>query len=263
MTDLIEHPAPHADDSNEEEYSHAHEVAALADQILEEASLDFGDKVKDEDSFEHAKRYASDIAEAHVKYHRSGGVESARAAVRAAAAGIIAPELPAERDEAKRNAMIDTALTHLPNKAALLEAIPAAERDPNVCVISLDGDNFGPINKKHHNAAGDAAIIALAEAVRRAAADHGSTRVFRGGGDEIYVLGDPAEAEAIIASAKDYLAETISGDDPLPDARGELHPIEWYRELGISGAWGMSLNEADEKMYALKAANKTKEEPQP
>ena len=123
-------------------------------------------------------------------------------------------------------------------------------------MISFDGDNFGPINKLHHQAAGDAAIIALAKAITEAAEAHGTNRVFRGGGDEFYVLADPDQAEAIISDAQRLLAERIDAGGSLSDAHGTDYPAEWYKDLGVSGAWAMTRAEADEKMQRLKKAKR-------
>lgn len=181
-------------------------------------------------------------------------------------------ELERVRREAKRTAMTD-AMTGLANPAALSEALPSAENDLNVAIVAFDGDNFGSINKEHHQSAGNAAIIVLANAIREAAEIHGtnrvfrgeeeivvdvqgSNRVFRGGGDEFYILCDPSIADAIIADAKRLLAERIASGEPLLDDLGNPYPSEWYTQLGLTGSWGQTRIEADTGVQGLKKAKK-------
>ena len=116
----MEHSVDHGPDKVDH-HADEHEIAALADSILDEARQSVDRQSEEGVDYDAAVRYASDIAEAHFKYGRSGGIESARAAFRVAAAGAIAPELKVERDEAQRAAKVD-ALTGLANQAAFHEA---------------------------------------------------------------------------------------------------------------------------------------------
>ena len=243
--------------SEHESHPDQEEVARLADQILDTAKENQDlPALEDEDS-QAAVRFAADIAEAHLKYGRSGGVESARAVYRQVAADTIAPEAKIERDEAKRALKVDH-LTGLANDKAFDEALPSAEQNSDVCFVSFDGDNFGSLNKDHHNAAGNAAIILLAESITKAAEAHGTNRVFRTGGDEFYVLASPDQADAIIADAKRILSERLHSGEPLPDEHGNSYPLDWYSALGVSGFWADTRNEADEQMYKHKKAAKAK-----
>ena len=215
----------------------AEEVAEIADQylgkILQDHDLDGLDE-KDRKAIVHV---VTDLAASDLRLDRTVSAENARAIIRRVVADSFAPKLKIERDEAQRAAKTD-GLTGLANATAFNEALPGAELNPEVCVISFDGDNFGILNKRHHKPAGDAAIIALAEAISRAAKKNDTNRVFRGGGgDEFFVLASPDKAEAIIEEAQRLLAKRLHSGEPLVDAQGEKHPSSWYSELGLSGAW--------------------------
>ncbi len=253
----MENPSTDPDNRRIQNPEDAQEIAIIANEIIDHtARAHDGHEEITSDEHDAELHYAFDIAEVHAKYAHDDRIKKAKAAVHAAA-DVIAPDLAHERDEAKRAAMTDS-LTGLANQAALTEALPTAERDPNVFVISFDGDNFGSINKIHHQEAGDAAIIALAEAINKSAADSGNNRVFRGGGDEFYVLASRDEADAIIAGAQMHLSERIANGQALADARGNEYPANWYEHLGISGSYAKTRVEADAQMQTIKKAKKAK-----
>jgi GGDEF domain-containing protein len=197
------------------------------------------------------------------------GSEATRG-VRQAAAGSLAPEAEIERRVASHEARTD-ALTGLPNYKAFIEALPAAEADPDTAVISFDGDNFGSINKLYGNSAGDAALMALGGAIGQAASDFESARAFRGqppsppepgnnheprafrtGGDEFYILAAAEDAESIIAAAQAYLEDRLHSEEPLTDRLGHEFPSGWYKYLGVSAYWGQTRAEADALMRLAK-----------
>lgn len=242
-----------------------HGIALTANEIIKRAKPghDTGYPIADEViPMDGLVKFATDIATAKAELTRTTNIDTARAAIRAAAE-VMAPEIEIERRDAVRSANTD-ALTGLANQAAFNKALSLAERDQDIAVISFDGDNFGTINKQRHQAAGDAAIIALADSIRQAAADFGSNRVFRGGGDEFYVLCSPNSANDIILKAGQILNHRILSGLPLTDALGEPHPADWFTDLGVSGAWAQTRNDADTQVQKIKdGKNKAASNPKP
>jgi diguanylate cyclase (GGDEF)-like protein len=163
-----------------------------------------------------------------------------RRGVRERVADFIYPEGKNRRETAERAAQTDD-LTGLANRGALDRALPAAEKDPNTSVIAFDANNFGQINKKVSQQAGDQALKDIASAIQQAAKEEGvGERVFRRGGDEFVVLAPKAKAERVRK-----LAEQIYGDKDYSGVK-----------VSISGTVGNTFNEADATLQDAKAVKK-------
>lgn len=155
-------------------------------------------------------------------------------------AEMVDPSLTAERRTGDRVANTDE-LTGVANRRAYDAALPAAETDPNTAVVAFDANNFGQVNKKVSQEAGDAAIKDVADAIKKAAEEFGvGERVFRRGGDEFVVLAPRDVAEQVRARA-----ERIYGIH-------EYGPVE----VSVSGTVGNTFNEADATLQARKAERK-------
>jgi diguanylate cyclase (GGDEF)-like protein/PAS domain S-box-containing protein len=134
-------------------------------------------------------------------------------------------------------------LTELLNRRAMLAAIEAALEDPScdergywVCYV--DVDHFKSLNDRAGHAAGDAALQAVAAALRYCTRD--CDRVGRVGGDEFCVLlagVDASAAESVAARMLDRLGQTVF------DAPGS--------RLGIEASIGLARVRAGEDAETL------------
>ena len=158
--------------------------------------------------------------------------------LRALFSAAIHPEGEERRNLAERAANIDD-LTGIPNRRAFNLARSTADLDYDAWVMVFDLDGFKQANDRLGLKRGDDILIAAATSIQLAALHHGSTRVFRFGGDEFVVLcssrvfsdiGQEAEAEF----------ELLVGD------------------LGVSLTWGAgaTFDIADKTMLALKEIKK-------
>lgn len=162
-------------------------------------------------------------------------------ALRERVASLIAPELCEQRDRALREADTD-ALTGLANRRALDRALPEAEADPHTLVVLFDGDNFGLINKACGHTEGNRLLVQLARRIELAAARYGyAVRTFRYGGDEFVVLASAATACRI--------------RDEAEAGFGAFEVCEGVR-VSLTGSVGRTLEEADARLQARKAARK-------
>ena len=176
-------------------------------------------------------------------------------------------ELERERRELERINRTDS-LTGVANYSSFQDARESAEKDQSLSIISFDGDNFGKINKIHHQQAGDAAIIALSRAIGEASEKNGTNRIFRAGGDEFVVIAPNEIAEQIIEDSQKLLAERIASGEQFPTRINnddednndiEYIPAEWLEKLGVSGGAAQTKNEADKVMQVRKLQNKESE----
>jgi len=148
------------------------------------------------------------------------------------------------RNVAQRAAETD-ALTGVANRAALDRALPAAAADPGTRIVVFDADNFGQINKRIGQEAGDQAIKDVAAAVRQAAQEHGvGERVFRRGGDEFVVLAPESVAESVRARAEQLFGERRFGAEKNATT------------VSLTGTHGATFTEADAALQAAKQARK-------
>ena len=118
------------------------------------------------------------------------------------------------REQALWKLCLTDALTGLPNRRAFQRGFEAALRDEPgpVALVLIDCDRFKRINDVHGHAAGDAALEALASALRGAVRTE--DLVARWGGDEFVVLlrrADEAEVRKVAALVNAGLAPASTG----------------------------------------------------
>lgn len=162
-------------------------------------------------------------------------------------------ELTAARDRLEQIARVDP-LTEALNRHAFHSLLSNDEKDAGGSVAVIDLDNLKPINDRYGHAAGDAAIRAVARAVRTLT--RADDMLFRWGGDEFLVLmfGMPEElARQRLSSLNSLLASTR-----LPNLAS---PVEITVSHGLSSFQKMAdlqraIERADEAMYRSKQANK-------
>jgi diguanylate cyclase (GGDEF)-like protein len=148
------------------------------------------------------------------------------------------------RNTAQRDAETDK-LTGVANRAALDRALPAAEADPATSVVVFDANDFGQVNKRVSQEAGDRAIQDVASAIRQAAEEHGiGERVFRRGGDEFVVLAPDALAESVRSRAEQIFGERTFGTG------------EKGVKVSLSGTHAGTFADADASLQAAKQARK-------
>lgn len=149
-------------------------------------------------------------------------------------------------------------LTGLPNRRVLMDRLAQAiERTPgthDLAVLFVDVDQFKAINDSLGHAAGDAALLLVADALR-SVVRIGDT-IARLGGDEFVVLCErttPADAELVAARVIESLAAAGSGAG------------EWQVSASIGVAFGgrdstasQLLSAADAAMYRAKVAGRAR-----
>lgn len=167
---------------------------------------------------------------------------------REAVAGLIFPEGKQRRDELERAANLD-ALTGLANRRALDKALPAAEADPDTCVLVFDLNDFGKVNKLRGHGAGDWMLCQAADVLRTvAAAYHIAPRVFRRGGDEFVILAPRSLATEIV-----NFAEQLFGVFEIGSLSGEQPAVVL---VSVSGSFAQTFAEADAHLPNRKATAK-------
>lgn len=152
----------------------------------------------------------------------------------------------------EQQAMSDP-LTGLPNRRAfdrdLAAALAAGRRSgAERCLLIIDVDHFKMINDTWGHGTGDRVLIQVADALRDAAAQHGSGAA-RLGGDEfaVVVAGDTAVAQRIAAVVRD----TVAGITDLPDGLPTLSIGLASARPGASEPEGL-LAAADRALYDAK-----------
>jgi len=150
------------------------------------------------------------------------------------------------------------ALTGLPNSRAFLEALDtelarAARSGDAVCVGYVDLDDFKHINDVAGHGAGDAALRAIARALRETI--RAGDVAARLGGDEFTLLLTRANA-SIAAQVGERLTARIRGITPaaLPAPLGASVGFAVLRRAPATAALALRL--ADDAMYDAKAAGK-------
>jgi GGDEF domain-containing protein len=136
-----------------------------------------------------------------------------------------------------RHTALTDPLTKLPNRRAFFEEAHRRGHSANLIgVITCDVDGLKQINDRDGHEAGDAAIIAVARALRGRL----GARAFvcRFGGDELVALTTPEIANALAAEA-----------DPIPGARIGVSIHSTVAHLTIDD----SLAEADQSLYRAKS----------
>lgn len=121
-----------------------------------------------------------------------------------------------ERNNADLNEQVrQDPLTGLANRRALTAALEQALHDgKRFCVALIDIDHFKTINDTHGHAAGDEALVRLAETLRASSAGHGL--LARHGGEEFaWLLPDVDLGQALLQC--EYLREAVAfASDALP-----------------------------------------------
>jgi diguanylate cyclase len=164
--------------------------------------------------------------------------------------------LTSENAELTRRAHHDP-LTGLGNRILfeqnLAEAIPAAlQTGSSLGVCYLDIDAFKAINDTHGHAAGDAALVAVAERLR--AALRPGDRAYRLGGDEFAVLLPALTTAAHVVAVRERIEHEMARCFTLPEG-GEF-AARLSIGIAIYPADGLAsqalLKHADAQMYADK-----------
>ena len=160
--------------------------------------------------------------------------------------------------EAERLADGD-ALTPLLNRRAFMRevqrAIAVARRHKTpASVIYFDLDNFKGVNDRFGHAAGDAALVAVAE--RLLAEVRESDVVGRLGGDEFAVLLLHADREAAMRKAESLAAAIAGSPVTFESAAFPVAATFGVREIQGADTAEQALAEADAVMYLRKPAKR-------
>lgn len=169
--------------------------------------------------------------------------------------------LRAARDQLAEQAHLDP-LTGVRNRRAFQALLESAEGLPaggRGALAMIDLDHLKEINDTAGHGAGDAAICAAAEAIRRLLRD--SDRLFRWGGDEFLALlpgRGRAEAEALLAPLG---AGARYGPSPPGAGRPESHLHLTWGIAALDGpiteaAIKDAIARADHAMYTMRAASR-------
>jgi diguanylate cyclase (GGDEF)-like protein len=158
--------------------------------------------------------------------------------IRERIAEAFAPSLKERRNLLEREANTD-ALTGLANRAAFDKAKGRARRD-GAAFIVFDMNNFGRVNKLHGFAVGDASLKYYSYVIANVAANF-KARAFRLGGDEFVIICTARFAFQIRDSVERRAAP------------------QWFEgfTVSISGEVGHSVEDADSRLQARKAARKS------
>lgn len=155
-------------------------------------------------------------------------------------------------------------LTGLPNRRAFMQAAErelaqARRHGVDMVLVLLDVDHFKQFNDTHGHAAGDDALVAVGDTVRRAM--RAGDLVARFGGEEFVLLLDHCSAQQGLAFAERLRAVIASA--PVGGAAGGLHP-QVTASLGLTDASGNTadlaelLQRADRAMYQAKDAGRNR-----
>jgi diguanylate cyclase (GGDEF)-like protein len=139
------------------------------------------------------------------------------------------------------------------SEAADGELARAARFNRPLALIVADVDNLREVNNRHGHLAGDAALTAVADAIRAAIRDYDISARF--GGDEFVILlpeTDPTEARAVAQRIADQLARL-----PIRAPRETFH-VDVSCGIAARSTTTTTLDElmykADDAMYAAKRA---------
>ena len=149
-------------------------------------------------------------------------------------------------------------LTHLLNRRAFHARLHAvtlrrpADAGP-LSVVFCDLDQFKQLNDEHGHAAGDQALEAFADALRRSV--RSSEEAFRIGGDEFALVLDrcsPREAQGVVARVRARLAGLHVTGGPLHASFGVASLALGDSDIGADAL----LRRADAAMYEAKRASR-------
>lgn len=157
-----------------------------------------------------------------------------------------------ELQSLRRAAYVD-ALTDLPNRAAMWNAIQQAFRTrQNGAVLMVDLDDFKGINDQYGHAAGDQVLITVAQRLRRVAHELGT--VARMGGDEFVIL-LPASSEDEVRRVMDRVVHDVRR--PIPVGLDDLVVGASVGGAVLGGRHpDDALRRADEALYRAKSTGR-------
>ena len=155
-------------------------------------------------------------------------------------------------------------LTGLPNRRAFMlaaerELAQARRHGIGMVLILLDVDHFKQFNDTHGHAAGDDALVAVAEAVRRAL--RAGDLVARFGGEEFVLLLNHCQAAQGLGFAERLRAAIATAPVAVP---GRTAPAQVTASLGLAatgpapGNLADLLQQADQAMYRAKDAGRNR-----
>jgi len=166
-----------------------------------------------------------------------------------------------QQSEAFERQAREDALTGLPNRRAFDEALAdamlrAREHGEALSLVLIDVDHFKRINDRYSHAVGDAALRAVADALR--AAVRPGDGISRWGGEEFAVLLPDTDADTALHQA-DRLREAIAAIDGESLAPG----VRLSASLGVaqdsgSGHHDRLVSRADAAMYRAKQAGRNR-----
>jgi diguanylate cyclase (GGDEF)-like protein/PAS domain S-box-containing protein len=167
-----------------------------------------------------------------------------------------------EQEEALEYQATHDPLTGLPNRSLLWGTLNeilsgAGQRDPAVCLLFFDLDNFKLVNDSLGHSAGDELLIQVAE--RLGAGLRPGDMVSRFGGDEFVVLCRAVRSEDEALKVAERLLGCLSR--PFPIGGGEIHVSA---SVGVAVSTSSDLvasalvRDADVAMYQAKGAGKAR-----
>ena len=152
-------------------------------------------------------------------------------------------------------------LTQINNRSRLLQyldkAIAHQKSNPDklLYLFMIDIDDFKQINDCYGHLEGDQALICLAEALKRIAAEH-KCLIARFGGDEFSVVLEP-ETEAEVCRFREHLMDILAEGNAARQAayaiRISIGCTRWTPE---HGSIPVMIQAADDALYRSKAAGK-------
>lgn len=167
-------------------------------------------------------------------------------------------------EEAIRHQALHDPLTGLPNRILLIErlkhAISVTQRlGKTLALLSVDLDNFKPVNDRYGHAAGDQVLCEIGRRLKSLI--RGADTVARMGGDEFIVLLESIEDCDGVHVVADKLLSALT--EPIEiEAQGRRIACRVETSIGIALARNQSidvdtlLQQADEALYAAKAAGR-------
>ncbi|RST87452.1 GGDEF domain-containing protein [Aquibium carbonis] len=145
------------------------------------------------------------------------------------------------------------AMTGLLNRESFFQAVEGAHRDGEAChLLIIDADHFKAINDTHGHTVGDAALVAIATAISRAAGAH--LVAGRIGGEEFAVCIPAGHARSDVAVAEAIRAEVAGlrflAADATPIALSvSIGGATFAPRLAVSSVFQL----ADKRLYAAKS----------